>query len=259
MSVLEFKQILWLLMLIPLGIVLGAGILFTISAVRWVRESKLRNQLGQLDFDSPVVLPHQPQRSRAFGYERPTVWLAIKANDPKKVLAALDLHDPMFCSWEEGLVESREHKLFISPPVAGWILVFGADLPDPGDDVDKCFHFLSNLSRQVGHLQFFTANRPLNHHGWAIVDRGQVFRAYAWAGQTLWYQGTITAAERELGMACFDYTARVDFTQREVVTANTEKVPQLAARWSVDPAAVSETAWARGQGIIGSFSPPKPH
>ena len=256
MSLLEFKEVLWLLMLIPLGIVLGAGVLFAMSAARWVRDARLRNQLARFEFDPQAALPTKP---RDFTFERPTLWLAVKATDPRKVLAALDLHDPVFCSWEEGIAESRDHKLFISPPVAGWILVLGSDLPEPSDDVDKCFHFLTALSRKVGHLQFFCANRALNHHAWVIVDRGQVFRAYAWAGQTMWYEGPVTAAEKELGLACFDYTARVDFTQREVVSSNTEKVPALAARWSVDPSAVSETAWAKGQGIVGSFSPPKPH
>ena len=55
----------------------------------------------------------------------------------------------------------------------------------------------SGLSRKLGHVQFFSANRVLNHHSWALLDQGEVFRAYAWAGETLGNQGPLTAAEKD--------------------------------------------------------------
>jgi hypothetical protein len=252
----EYQEAFRLLMLVPFGLVVGAIVMFAISLARWVRDARFRNQLAQFDIPMPVL---PGAKVRQFLFERPTTWLAIKGTDPRKLQTALGLHDAMFCSWEEGLIEAREHKLFISPSVAGWILVVGSDLPEPDEDVDKCFHFLTDLSRKVGHLQYFCGNRALNHHAWAIVDRGQVFRAYAWAGQTVWNQGPITAAERELGVACFPYLYRLDFTHREAVAANTEKVNALAGRWSLDPNAVVENAWTSEQGIVGSFSLPNFH
>ena len=85
----------------------------------------------------------------------------------------------MPCSWEEGLIEARERKLFISPPVGGWILVVGSSLPDPTEDVDECYRFLTSLSRKLGHVQFFSTNRFDNHHAWALIDQGRVFRLIA--------------------------------------------------------------------------------
>jgi hypothetical protein len=236
---------------------MGGGVLFVLAATRWLREQKLRNQLAQFDIPSTYTPNTKPKQS--IFVERPTLWIAIRGSDPRSIQSALGLHHATSCSWEEGLIEARDHKLFISPQIAGWTLVVGSDLPEPGEDVDECFHFLTNLSRKVGHLQYFCANRALNHHAWAIVDRGQVFRAYAWASQTVWNQGPVTAAEKELGMACFPYAARLDYTQREVLGGNTEKVNALAARWSVDPAAVVENAFDSEMGIVGNFSPPKPH
>lgn len=252
----NLKELLHLLLLIPFAVVVGGGFMFLVAAARWVRERKFRNQLAQ--FDIPAFPLPMPQ-NRAVLFDRPSVWLAIKGTDIKKVQTALGLHDTTACSWEEGMIEAREHKLFISPSVAGWILVVGLDLPDPGDDVDECFHFLNSLSRKVGHLQYFCANRALNHHAWAIVDRGQVFRAYAWAGQTLWNQGPVTAAEKEIGLACCPYDVELDFSERDALVSNTEKVSVLAARWSIDPVSVAENARISEQGIVGSFSPFHPH
>jgi len=91
------------------------------------------------------------------------------------------------------------------------------------------------------------------------LDRGHVFRAYAWAGETLWNQGPVTAAERDLGLICFGYGAEENpFAIREVLAANSGNVNRLAARWSVDPCSCS-SAMLNGRGIVGEFSQTKPH
>ncbi|HXJ71923.1 MAG TPA: hypothetical protein VNM37_03680, partial [Candidatus Dormibacteraeota bacterium] len=65
-----------------------------------------------------------------------------------------------------------------------------------------------------------------------------VTRAYAWAGETIWNQGAATLAESGLGMKCFGYGDDADigfWRTRENAAANVEKIPRLAARWSLDP------------------------
>lgn len=252
MSGLEFKEVVSLLMLIPFGLVLGTGVLFIFSTIRWARrQSESNGQFASLSF-SPRFFVQTSFRQSLF--EQSCRWLAIKGNHPDAVQDALHLHAPMPCSWEEGLIEAREHKLFISPPIAGWILVVGSSLPDPTDDVDKCFHFLTNLSRKVGQIQFFSTNRALNHHAWALIDRGRVFRGYAWAGETLWNQGTQTAAEKDLKLACLDYGAAVDFGQKDLLGRTTERVPMLASRWSLDPSSIDDRQFKNAFGISGELS-----
>ena len=253
MSGLEFNEAVKLLMLIPFGLVLGMGILFIFSAIRWARQRREANEHSlHLNF-SPSFFVKASFRESLFG--QPCRWLAIKGHNPAAVQTALHLHAPMPCSWEEGLIEARERKLFISPPVSGWILVVGSSLPDPTEDVDECFHFLTNLSRKLGQIQFFSANRVLNHHAWALIDKGRVFRAYAWAGETLWNQGPPTAAEKDLKLGLFDYASgAVGFEQKEMLALNAERVPILASRWSVDPASIDERQFESGYGITGELS-----
>ncbi|MBI3874377.1 MAG: hypothetical protein HY300_00075 [Verrucomicrobia bacterium] len=194
-------------------------------------------------------------------FDSPCRWLAIRSGNPQSVQTALNLHNPTACSWEEGLAEARDRKLFISPPIDGWVLVVGSGLPDQADDADACFHFLTRLSRKLGHVQFFSLNRVVHHHAWARLDRGRVQRAYAWAGQTLWNQGPLTFVEAELGLRCFDYfevNPRGDFSQSDPASVNTDKVPLLAARWSVDPAAIDERRLKPGRGIAGDLSSSRP-
>jgi len=168
---------------------------------------------------------------------RPGSWLAIRSPDPRAVRAALDLDHLAACPWVEGLTGG--HGFFISAPVKGWIIVTGSGLPNPANDPDDCFHFLTDLSRKLGQVQFFLAERVLQHHAWVKVDNGVVTRAYVWAGETLWNQGAKTAAEMDLSMKCFGYGEQPDaasWAVNEWTAGNVAKVPLLAARWSLDPA-----------------------
>jgi hypothetical protein len=186
---------------------------------------------------------------------RPTSWLAIKSRNLAAVQSALGLHNAKSCSWVEGL--ACNDKLFIAPPVRGWILVFGSGLPDPADDVDQCFRFLAALSHRLGHLQFFSASRILHHHSWVRMETGRVIRAYAWSGRTQWQQGPGTAAEAELGLTCLpygDWLERSSFGLPDGVVSNVDKVPLLAARWSLDPAGIEEQFMAHERGIAGEPS-----
>jgi hypothetical protein len=236
-------------LLILLAVALGAGGTMLVLAFRWRRRKggPLEAPLPPVGVDSLDALPFVRP-----AWRRPACWLAIRSRSLTAVQTALELNNPKPCSWSEGL--NGERQLFISPPLNGWILVVGAGLPDPGDDVDACFRFLTELSRRVGQVQFFKAEPVLHHHAWARVEAGRVVRAYAWVGATVWNQGVRTAAETELGMKCFGYDETVSSAAwgvSELVTANAEKVPLLAARWSLNPATIDPRFLEQSHGVAG--------
>lgn len=185
----------------------------------------------------------------------PGCWLAIKSRSTFAVQRALGLHNAKPCSWIQGMAGGE--KLFIAPPVKGWVLVMGSGLPDPSEDVDACFRFVLHLSRRLGQVQFFSASRVLHYHSWVMADSGRIARAYAWAGKTLWTQGKPTAAETELGLKCFDYLELPDppqFGQPDLTCLNVEKLPMLAARWSIDPGRIDARFLQLERGIAGEPS-----
>jgi hypothetical protein len=201
--------------------------------------------------------PGQKRNFQLSIFHAPNRWLAIRSGFPDAVLAALGLHNPTPCSWEDGLAAAPEHKLFISPPVNGWVLVLGSELPDPADDVDECFRFITELSGKLGLVQFFSADRVINAHAWVAADQGTILRAYAWAGATLWHQGRMTPAECALGLKCCGYgelVERTDFSAPEPQRLNTEKVMHLAAQWSIDPSTIDPDTLSEALGIVGELS-----
>ena len=203
-------------------------------------QRRARRELGLL---SPLLnftsSPGTPQR--------PSCWLAVRSVSPESVKDALGLNRAAPCSWTEGLAGG--HEFFISPRVHGWVIVTGLALPNPSEDVDECFIFLSTLSRKLGHVQFFYAEKFSRHHAWARLDDGCVTRAYAWVGETVWHQGVETLPEIEIGVKTFGYgdqsAASLD------ADTNFEKVSLLAARWSLDPAEVKLNSIRESIGIAG--------
>lgn len=246
------------LLILVLGMALGIGVVCLLLVLHYMRGGQLTirraswplsGDVGERRIDHPFLF--MPQR-----------WLAIRSGNLNVIQTALRLSKPTPCSWEEGLSAAQEKKLFISPPINGWVLVMGSHLPDPGDDVDRCYHFLVELSRKVGQVQFFSANRVVNHHAWVQVQHGVVQRAYAWTGRTVWNQGRKTNAELDLGLRCFDYADVPEggrFAQAEPLQQNTERVCLLAARWSIDPATVDARRLRESRGLTGEVSRSKAH
>ncbi len=237
-----------------LGFVLGGGVSMVLLVRRHLRARRRvfgmekEQERGAPDFFRYTLVPFNPIHAR-----RPARWLAIRNRDTQAVQAALRLNNPRPCSWAEGLLSTR--KIFIAPPVNGWTLVFGAGLPSPDEDVDVCYCFLRDLSRKLGHVQFFQADQILQHHAWAQVESGRVLRAYAWAGTTVWNQGVKTSAEIALGMNCFAYgdnPGSDDWAVADHLVANAEKVSRLAQRWSLDPTEIDVRYLAQQPGIAGT-------
>ena len=223
-------------LLVSFGMVIGIAVVFATLYRRHLRA--LRMTQRWMDPLTPLV---GSSRS-ALTLPLPNRWLAIRSSNTAFLREMLQTEPGEGPPWSEALVRFRERVIFISPPWRGWSLVVGAAIPDPAADIDQLYRFLSRLSREVGEVQFFSADRVLNHHAWAWLREGNVVRAYAWASETLWNQGDWTLDERLLGLTCHDYGEVVEgpgICGGPSEQQNAERVALLARRWSLDLAEAS--------------------
>ena len=185
----------------------------------------------------------------------PARWMAVRASTVREVRLAIELSNPTPCRIEDGLAGNHQQALFLAPPTHGWVLITGPGVPDPSEDVDEVFHLLRALSIKLGAAQFFSFNRTLGHHAWAWARGGGIVRAFAWADHTLWNEGEPTPAETAFHMHCPAYGDPMPQSLRakEGVLANLDKVPLLAARWSVDPVSVHQQQ-PNAIGVAGEFT-----
>ena len=230
-----------------LGILLVAGMFYFMT----------RRQMKQMQKDRALERPPFEQMMPS-SLNLPEQWMAIRTGNIAAVQETLGLTNPRRCTWQDGFQIVGVEHLFISPPVNGWILVVGPALPAPEEDVDFCFHFLSHISKRLGHVQYFSLNRALSHHCWVRAHTGRIERAYAWCGETLWNQGKLTPEESVLGMTCYPYgqsIEEIEFQEMRRLTTNTENISRLAARWSLNPAALKPEVFASSTGITGDLFP----
>jgi hypothetical protein len=182
-------------------------------------------------------------RKRMMAFPAPVRWIAVHSSDVVRLSEWLGPAAVLGIPWSEALARSRERRLFVSPPVDGWMLIIGASVPDPAQNIDSVYILLRRLSAAFGEVHYYGADRVLGFHSWAKVDRDVVVRGYAWAGETLWNEGRTSVEERELGLRCLAYGEEGDavrFPEMPPEFQNVDRVVLLARRWSIDPIAASE-------------------
>ena len=248
-----------LLLLITMTV---SGMICMFSVIYYLRNRRAAS-LVNAKRGTPGLLNMSYPPFPGFIFDRPSCWLAIRSRNIDFVQEALGLENATACSWMEGLTEaSADNRLFVSPPIRGWILVFGPHLPRPSDDIDQCFRFLSQLSAELGEVQYFCGDAVTYEHSWARLVDGTVVRAYAWYRETLWDQGSLSDAERKAGVETFSYAESPDplmFGAQDRFRRNTERLFTLAGRWSVDPSRVNQNdLMTSGMGVSGSLSSTQP-
>lgn len=239
------------LLLLILCSVLSIGMLITLAIIRHIDYKRRSRCVEESDSDKSGAEAVPTPASMLFNGV--TRWLTVRSSNPGAVQEVLGLHNAKPFRWSDGPAQLGDQTLFISPAVEGWLFIFGPGVPDPSHDVDASFRFIMKLGRELGHVQFFSHDRALDYHAWVRVDGDRVIRAYAWAGETVWNQGKVSAAESAVGMRCFEYGEEFDFTSSSAIAANAENVPALAARWSLDPSKLDVRRLASAQGIAGEL------
>jgi hypothetical protein len=208
--------------------------------------------------------PALPTAARPFGYK--TAWLAIRGSDSSVVAAALDLHDLQSANWEYGVWHATEadYRIFITPPVNGWVLAVGIPLLFESDDHQT--KRIVPLSKQFGEAQFFSSMRTSAAYLWARAVRGNVIRVFYEGDGTRREEGDKTDEEKQLGFRFFDASSPEStepgyWQRKDLIHLNEDYVLKVAGKWSIDPSKLDQMGLPTLIGVIGSPSEsysPKP-
>jgi hypothetical protein len=198
---------------------------------------------------------YAPSRAAGFGYK--TEWLAVRHEDVEAVISALGLEGVRSASWAEGTWAMGDGRIFVTPPMRGFVLVAGSVL---GLSVkDGLSRIPKGLSAALDtEVLGFVSHRHVDVYGWARAMRGLVERMYL-EGEN----GAISSegepppeesalhAERLAARAALEpqevmiITADGATTKRVIDApdasdpfwADQEVVRRLALAWSLDPLA----------------------
>jgi hypothetical protein len=224
------------------------------------------------------VLDQTPDHPVSFGFK--TNWFAVRSDDAGQVIASLGLSEPQAANWNSGFNTLNERRLmpggskyvFVSPPVKGWVLVVGSQLPYPEgregearQKIDSSFqHMFGALSDVFPEVHFFGSYRVVDFVAWARARNGKIERVAAFAdGDALANFGELTPEERSLGL--FDVSglslkqaamaiavAREGTQSEQQHLVPREETPlRIAEAWGgIDPSKLEEAGLPKSAGIL---------
>lgn len=210
-------------------------------------------------FEPRIVFDRTPDPPAPFGYRM--AWLAVHTTDAAQVAEVLKLEPVEISNWKTGIGTMYDEKLsqgrvYLTPPVNGWIFVVGLSLPQPlgRGFVDKCTPMLLDLAATFPEAQYFLSYPPLEFYAWARVMDGKLARAFAIGDEgVIWNKGKATKEERGIGLRTADVRGvknrKSDVGQALPVYPTEAHVMHLASCWSVDPTSLA-SAKAEGTGYI---------
>ena len=207
-----------------------------------------------------VVFNDEPDLPCAFGSDM--AWIAVKTDDPAVVLSTLGIPLATPSNWNSGIgtvydTALGERRIFVSPPVEGWVFVVGSALPHPHGRAftDKLTPLLVELSLHLGEVQYFAAYPDLDFFAWAKLSAGRIVRAFGIGDEGIVLQrGRTTREERALGLTLFELRGvrgrRGDAGGELLMHPTSEHVIRLAGAWSLNPTLLPDTSAAPALGYV---------
>jgi hypothetical protein len=191
-----------------------------------------------------------PDLPRPFGPR--CVWVAVHGATTAAVARALGLRDVAPSGWEAGVKGAYAGRVFVTPPIDGWVLAASVRFPDAGDasHEDRATPLLARLSDTFGEVQYFGTYDEIGWAAWARFRNGTAMRKLAvLAAQDalLWNVGELTTAERSLGLTIEGPRTK------DAPPIDDHAVFTLARAWSIDPSALESRHLGPSLGILGAL------
>jgi hypothetical protein len=169
------------------------------------------------------------------------------------VVRAIGLASAESIDLGEGIprIYSRDGGVLMFPPLDGWTLVAGLDLPVW---LDRGTLDTAALSTRLGaEVQFFATHRVVEAHHWERSIDGRLVRRFRFVGDS----GEVEANEGALTDVEFEHHLdeflAAGFTQRLRLAPDESTVFAVATDWSIDPTRLDERAIDDTRGTWGSW------
>jgi len=174
-----------------------------------------------------------PDKPRPFGYK--TSWICVKCDSSEQVIDKLGLKNAARANWEVGISQTRD-RVFVSPPLDGYVLAVGYDTFGFMPSVDKELETLKAVAAKFDEVQCFSSYRVSDFYAWAKFVKGELVRGYGFAGgdgMVYLNEGELTPEEENLGFDSFIKRDEDDWESAEF--PDEENVIEIADAWGIDP------------------------
>jgi hypothetical protein len=228
-------------------LVVAAFCVFLILALRTsgqsIVETERNPNLNTVASPAPVTVDANPDTPVPFGYK--CVWFAVKTTNSVEVLETVGFKSAIRCNWMSGIKAAYHEQVFVSPPVQGWTLIVGQDLPTLDDParVKQTENLLTKLSAKFEEAHHYATHRVAEYHCWAKASNGKIVREYAYlgeSGETVRNMGEKTEGEKAAGIG-----------NAATYVPDEETVMKVAEKWSLNPSTLNQQSAAPATGWLG--------
>jgi hypothetical protein len=174
-------------------------------------------------------------------------WVAVKTDDPAAILHPIGLTDFSSTIWEEGIktsVRQRWNKLFISPVINGWVLLFG-DLNAILERYHAFFQIeeeynwravLAQMSDRFSEVQLYVTYD--GNYQYLRAIQGNIERVFGSSPDDVFEIGLPTSEEIRLSG-----TVIPELYEQSELYIGSELPFVMAGIWSVNPLEFDEPHW----------------
>ena len=233
----------------------------TLAVVLWIVYRAWRagraaeGPADKIPLGRPVEIDPTPDTPVPFGYKMS--WLAVRASTSESVAEVAGIPDLQPANWHTGILAAYNGSTFLSPPIAGWVLVVSYHLPDPGERREEWNRLLLPLAAQFRQVCYFGTHRVVSYTAWARFVDGRLVRALAYLGE----RGEIfvnegAPSDEELSLNHQFSSLPVGPLDSEDPEADFPPTPEeddvldMAAAWTVSPRDLPDLALAPSRGWV---------
>lgn len=235
-----------------------SGIIVIVVLSIWVAKASIVKENNYIK-SNEVVFDTIDNKPVSFGYK--CVWFAVKSSNTEEVANALHLKNVKPSGWQEGINSAYKGKVYVTPPIEGWVLAVGWGLPvgDSEESIAALQKQANQLSQQFGEAQFFGTHRVVEYHCWLKSINGEIKRLYSYigeSGENLGIIGEPTDAESNYILidTASEEAKQESYWERENLTiADEEIVMQIAEKWSVNPTTLEDRNNIKDLGLLGIY------
>jgi hypothetical protein len=206
----------------------------------------------------------------AFGYK--LGWFAIRSMDRDAVVRSFQLSNPVEAPWRSGIdtvykdaynLLRSSSRVFVSPPVDGWVFVVGQWAMGNGEyqDLREIESRVVAASAEFGEAQAFATYRVVDYHHWVLARDGTLLRSFAVSGGEV-FSDAGDPTPVELSLAWFPLNQEhaaddeeSDEDREEGDLPGEDDVMKVAGSWSVNPQLLEVSFSDGGKGVL-AVAPP---
>lgn len=173
--------------------------------------------------------------SEPINFGEKSVWVCVKTNDIRELLASYQLKELRKDNWLEAF--KRDDCVFCAGPIGDWVIQYGFSqrLPNYNIGMDEIHEYLNQLSAKFSEAHYYLCQRTTDTAIWVKSIKGKIERSYCISDGVFYQSGKLTEVEKDIGISNKHISELSDEQAEQYLLPGIDEVLRVAENWSLNP------------------------